>query len=115
VQTNRTTSRFTLAGSSTALSAHYNGGSWGVGALAARLKTGAASITTWSITGNVELGGGNLLAYVGRAPASAAATATVNTYGIHYGYGLGGGATVSFGMERVGTTTSAAVGVAFNF
>jgi hypothetical protein len=104
-----------VAGSSTALSAHYNGGSWGVGALVARLKTGATSVTTWSVTGNVELGGGNLLAYVGRVPTAFGATTTDNSYGIHYGYGLGGGATVSFGMERVGTTTSAAVGVAFNF
>ena len=41
-----------------------------------------------------------------------------NTYGLNYGYGLGGGATLTAGAERIGgvtNTTVASVGVAFTF
>lgn len=105
-------------GNTVALSAHYNGGTWGVGALVARLTTGSGPArtrsTNWSISGNVEVGGGNLAAYVGRVE-NGMASVSNNTWGLHYGYGLGGGATLSAGIERAARTTTAAVGVAFNF
>jgi len=87
-----------------ALSGHYNGGAWGVGALIASDNT----VTNYSLSGNVALGGGNLYGYVGRVNGS-------NAVGLNYGYGLGGGATLSVGAERVGALTTASVGVAFNF
>jgi hypothetical protein len=100
------------AGSTVALSGHYNGGTWGVGVIAARAKTGVASVTNWSVSGNVEMGGGNLYGYVGRVN-------TVRTAGLSYGYGLGGGATLTAGIEREwisgASATIASVGVAFNF
>lgn len=113
-------------GRTVALSGHYNGGTWGVGLLVARLTNGAGvgstSVTTWSLSANTELGGGNLYGFVGRTTPVAGSfnpgdvmRPTVNTYGIHYGYGLGGGATLSVGAERIGRRTAAAVGVAFNF
>ena len=39
----------------------------------------------------------------------------MSSYGLNYGYGLGGGATMTVGAERVGTHTTASVGVAFTF
>jgi hypothetical protein len=107
-------------GNTVALSGHYNGGTWGVGVLVARLTDGIApfrvSVTNWSVSGNVELGGGNLYGYVGRVGGA-------NTVGISYGYGLGGGATLTAGLERISTSflgfttsaTGASIGVAFNF
>ena len=87
-----------------ALSGHYNGGSWGVGAVVAN----GNGVTNYSLSGNAQLGGGNLYGYVGRVGGA-------NTYGLSYGYGLGGGATATIGAERVGTVTTASVGVAFGF
>ena len=111
-----------LPGNTVALSGHYNGGTWGVGVLVARLTNGAGagrtSTTNWSLSGNVELGGGNLYAYVARIGRS-------DAVGISYGYGLGGGATLTAGIERISTPalgavprvveTGASIGVAFTF
>ena len=98
-----------------ALSGRYNGGSWTVGALVARVTTSAAapnnSFTNYSVSASAALGGGNLYGYVGRAWGN-------GTYGLNYGYGLGGGATLMVGAERTGGTanlTTASVGVAFTF
>ena len=94
-----------VGASSYALSGHYNGGSWGVGAIIARV---AGVATNWSLSGSAQLGGGRAYAYVGRVFGA-------NAYGLNYGYGLGGGATLTAGAERVGARTTASVGVAFNF
>lgn len=91
--------------SSWALSGHYNGGSWGVGAIVADV---AGVNTNFSISANAQLGGGNLYGYIGRVGGA-------NAYGLSYGYGLGGGATLTVGAERVGAATTASVGVAFSF
>lgn len=91
-----------------ALSGHYNGGSWGVGVIVARVM---ALNTNYSVSGNVQLGGGNLYAFIGRVAGDA-------TYGIDYGYGLGGGATLHAGVEHTaaaGGSTVGSVGVVFNF
>ena len=89
-----------------ALSGRYNGGSWGIGAIYASVDGGAD--TNWALSGNANLGGGNLYGYVGQVGGE-------NAWGISYGYGLGGGATLTAGAERVGATTTASVGVAFSF
>lgn len=86
------------------VSAHYNAGDWGVTGRVARV----GSDTNFSLAGDVSLGGGDLYGYVGRISGS-------NAYGISYGYGLGGGAQVVAGGERVGGRTTASVGVAFRF
>jgi hypothetical protein len=115
-----------VPGSVVALSGHYNGGSWGVGALVVRVSYSGAlsaqSHTNWSLSGNVELGGGNLYGYVGRVTQARTGNPlnrVFNTAGVSYGYGLGGGATLTAGIERLSapgfTFTSASVGVAFNF
>jgi hypothetical protein len=115
-----------VPGSVLALSGHYNGGTWGVGLLGVRVSYDGAlsplSHTNYSLSGNVELGGGNLYAYVGRvghASIPLLGLINFNTAGISYGYGLGGGATLTAGIERASgggvTYTSASVGVAFNF
>jgi hypothetical protein len=128
------------AGNVLSLSGHYNGGSWGVGLHVVRMSysnTAAFAATeadmghtNWTLSGNVELGGGNLYAYVGRTSiafldvgGSAAIRVPTNTLGVSYGYSLGGGATLTAGIERAAmrfpgrnaTYTSASVGVAFNF
>lgn len=90
------------------VSAHYNGGAWGVGAIVARIGSGGAANTNYAINANADLGGGNLYGYVGRVN-------TNNAYGLSYSYGLGGGASITAGAERVGGTTTGSVGVAFNF
>ncbi|WP_417597946.1 porin [Pararhodobacter oceanensis] len=87
-----------------AISGHYNGGSWGVGALVAR----GNSVTNFSLSASAQLGGGDLYGYVGRVGGS-------NAYGLNYGYGLGGGANIVVGAERVGALTTASVGVVFGF
>jgi len=87
------------------VSGRYNGGSWTVGALIAE---DVVSGTNWQINGSAALGGGNLLGFIGEDSGA-------STYGIHYGYGLGGGATLSAAWETAGTTDTIAVGVAFNF
>lgn len=100
----------------TTLGAAYNGGSWGVSAVVARLGTGvvAGGGTNWIIGGNVALGGGTLNGYVGRYVDGVGAT-NDNTYGLGYSYGLGGGARVAAAIERTNEVTRAEVGVAFNF
>jgi hypothetical protein len=129
------------AGSVLALSGHYNGGTWGVGLLVVRQSYSNTAVfttasnmnhTNWSLSGNVELAGGNLYAYVGRVHLAGIDTAPAvsfaipaNVAGISYGYGLGGGATLTAGIEtaRIAAIgiqpsarfTSASVGVAFNF
>lgn len=93
----------------------YNGGSWGVSAVVARLGNGVnGGGTNWLIGGNVALGGGTLNGYVGRHIDGVLAT-NDNTYGLGYSYGLGGGARVAAGIERTNEVTRAEVGVAFNF
>jgi hypothetical protein len=104
---NRANATGTL-GSTVALSGSYNGGSWSTGLLVARLKTGATTVTNWSLSGRTDLGGGNLYGYVGRVGGD-------RSYGLSYGYGLGGGATLTVGAERLGARTVGSVGVAFNF
>ncbi|MFN3955189.1 MAG: porin [Pararhodobacter sp.] len=96
--------RNTGAGRVVTVSGHYNGGNWGAGVILARI----GATTNGSISANVELGGGNLYGYVGRVGGE-------STYGLNYGYGLGGGATITAGAERVGATTVASIGVAFRF
>lgn len=86
------------------VSGHYDGGSWGAGAIYAQNNVNSA----WSISGNAQLMGGNLYGYVGRR-------FSANVYGLSYGYDLGGGATLTAGAERVGNVTSGSVGVAFTF
>jgi len=86
------------------VSAAYNGGNWSAGA-------GVAAdgvVTNYVLQGSANLGGGRLYGYLGRVNGA-------NSYGLNYGYGLGGGATLSVGAERVGAVTTASVGVAFNF
>ena len=91
----------------TTVSAGYNGGSWAAGLGLARV----AGVTNYVLQGSTNMGGGSVYGYIGRVAGSA-------TYGLSYGYGLGGGATLTVGAERntagAGTTT-ASVGVAFNF
>lgn len=102
----------------TTLAGAYNGGSWGVSAIVARLGAGVNPITgantNWMIGGNVALGGGTLNGYVGRSYDNNPAT-NDNTYGLGYSYGLGGGARVAGAIERTNDVTRAEVGVAFNF
>jgi hypothetical protein len=88
-----------------ALSGTYNGGSWGAGLLIADLM-GTTQIT---LSGNVDLGGGNLYGFYTDAGA-------VNVYGLSYGYSLGGGATLTAGYEATNTNIDTlSVGVAFSF
>lgn len=86
------------------ISGHYNGGAWGAGLIVA----GSPGVTNYSLSGSAALGGGNAYGYIGRVNGA-------NAIGLNYGYGLGGGATVTVGAERVGATTTASVGVAFSF
>ncbi|MCB1389996.1 MAG: porin [Rhodobacteraceae bacterium] len=94
------------------ISGRYNGGSWGVGALV----VSGGGVTNYSISGNVAVGGGSLYAYIARLNYIGAG---VNALGVSYGYGLGGGATLTAGLERLtgagDVVTTASVGVAFNF
>lgn len=94
------------------ISGHYNGGSWGAGVIVASLF----GSTNYSVSGNVQLAGGNLYGYYARLNHIGAG---VNAFGINYGYGLGGGATLTAGLEQLtgsgDTVTTASVGVAFNF
>ena len=86
------------------VSAAYNGGSWSAGAAVAA----DGVVTNYVLQASANLGGGRLYGYVGEVN-------TLRSYGLNYGYGLGGGATLSIGAERVGAVTTASVGVAFNF
>lgn len=89
------------------VSGHYDGGSWGVGALVAWNSTQ----TNWALSGTVALGGGELYGYVGEVFSD-------GTYGLSYSYGLGGGANLVIGGEHIGgvtDNTSASVGVVFTF
>lgn len=85
-------------------SAHYNGGTWGVTGLVARI----GSQTNGSVAANVTLGGGELYGYMGRIGGN-------DTYGVSYGLGLGGGARIVAGGERVAGRTTASLGVTFRF
>ena len=93
------------------VSGHYDGGSWGVGALYSVLELGVA-LEGWALQGNVDLYGGTLYAFYGEGLASEA-------YGISYGYGLGGGAELEAGVEQantpLGDITTVSVGVNFSF
>lgn len=86
------------------VSAHYNGGDWGVTGLAARV----GAQTNWSLAANAALGGGEAYGYAGRIGGN-------NAYGLSYGYGLGGGARIVAGGERVGGRSTASLGVTFRF
>jgi len=105
----------------TTVSANYNGGSWQAGVIIARLGSGVGipSYTNYALTGQADLGGGTLLGYVGRFYNN-------TTVGLGYNYGLGGGASLGVAIERGNgrlatelpnpvRTTTASVGVAFNF
>lgn len=90
-----------------ALSAMYDGGSWGVGALVAN----GNSTTNWSLQGNVDLAGGNLYGFVGESFGD-------SNYGLSYAYGLGGGANIVIGAEHSDAgagNTVGSVGVVFTF
>lgn len=87
------------------LSGAYNGGNWGAGAGVARDANG---VTNYVLQASANMGGGRLYGYVGQVNSA-------NAYGLSYGYGLGGGATLTVGAETVGATRTASVGVAFNF
>ncbi|WP_068301836.1 porin [Pararhodobacter sp. CCB-MM2] len=94
-----------------ALSGRYDGGSWGVGALVARLSSTGPDYTNWAISGDVDLGGGNLYGYVGDLYGS-------SSYGLSYSYGLGGGASLVAGAEHWSAgagNTVGSVGVVFTF
>jgi len=92
------------------LSGRYNAGAWGAAVLVAH----GNSVTNWSLQGNVQLGGGNLYGYIGEINSR-------QSYGVNYGYGLGGGATLHAGVERLEGTaiipnrTVGSVGVVFTF
>jgi len=86
------------------VSAAYNGGSWSAGAAVAA----DGVVTNYVLQASANLGGGRIYGYVGEVNGA-------TSYGLNYGYGLGGGATLSVGAERVGAVTTASVGVAFNF
>jgi len=86
------------------VSAAYNGGSWSAGAALAA----DGVVTNYVLQASANLGGGRVYGYVGEVNGA-------TSYGLNYGYGLGGGATLSVGAERVGAVTTASVGVAFNF
>ena len=88
----------------TTVSAGYNGGSWSAGVGLA----GGGGNTNYVLQGSANMGGGSLYGYIGRV-------AGANTYGLNYGYGLGGGATLVAGAERTAAATTASVGVVFNF
>lgn len=90
----------------TAVSGHYNAGSWGAGALVAF----GGGNTNYSVSGNVALGGGTVYGYIGRVGGA-------QTYGLDYGYGLGGGATAHAGVEHNNGTgvTVGSIGVVFGF
>lgn len=120
--------RAVLHGQVLAASAAYDGGTWSVGVIGARVSYEGAFAafdhTNWSISGNVDLAGGNLYAYVGRVhTAGINGRIPVRTMGLSYGYGLGGGATLTAGVERLEFTviglpsawTSASLGVSFTF
>ena len=113
-----------LPGNVITVSGHYDGGTWGVRAIVARVSySGALSPfnhTNYALSANLEIGGGNLYMYGGRVfHAGFAGRIPFTTAGFSYGYGLGGGATLTAGLERIAggnvTWTSASVGVAFNF
>lgn len=100
-------SRVSSANDFWTISGHYDGGSWGVGALVADIN----NFTNWSLSGTVDVYGGHAYGYVGEIFG-------LNTYGLSYGYDLGGGATLTAGAEYVdvfGGVTSGSVGVAFTF
>ena len=90
------------------ISAHYDGGAWGAGVLLSDIN----NFTNWSVSGSVSVYGGNAYAYAGEVFG-------FNTYGLSYGYDLGGGATLTAGAEHIsqflGGVTTASVGVAFTF
>ena len=88
----------------TTISGSYNGGSWSAGLIVAR----GNGVTNYSLSASGQVGGGSLYGYVGRVGGASA-------YGLSYGYGLGGGATLTAGWETVGARDTASIGVAFTF
>ncbi len=101
-----------LPGSSWATaSVAYNGGTWTVGLIVSRLE---GRSTNYSLTGSAQLGGGTLNGYVGRYDDGILLT-TNTVYGLGYAYGLGGGASLSAGVERTNGRTQGTFGVVFNF
>jgi hypothetical protein len=118
-----------VPGSVVTASGHYNGGSWGVGLIGARIAYSGVlspfSHTNVALSGNVDVAGGSLYAYVGRVHhAGVGGLQRANAFGVNYGYDLGGGATLSAGVEQMrfntlvpggARLTSGSVGVAFNF
>ncbi|MCA2013249.1 porin [Cereibacter sphaeroides] len=94
------------------VSGHYDAGSWGVGALYSAVDTGPFYVDGWALQGNVDVYGGTVNAYVGEVLAA-------TTYGVSYGYGLGGGAELEAGVERAENggvdVTTVSVGVNFSF
>jgi len=89
------------------ISGHYDGGAWSVGVIVAEVF----DFTNWSVSGSASVYGGSLYGYVGRDFGS-------STYGLSYGYDLGGGAVLTAGAEHwnfAGGITTASVGVTFTF
>jgi hypothetical protein len=89
------------------VSGHYDGGSWGVGAIVAA----NSFVTNWSVSATVAALGGEFYGYVGEVFGD-------ESYGLSFGYDLGGGASVVAGAEHIGGVTNAttgSVGVVFTF
>jgi outer membrane protein OmpU len=87
------------------ISARYNAGGWSASVIAVRDLAGENGL---SLTGSAALGGGTASAYIGRLAGE--------TYsGLGYSYGLGGGASLAAGVERIPAGTRANIGVVFNF
>ena len=109
-------------------SVHHDGGTWSVGVIGARVAydgpLAASSHTNWSVSVRTDLGGGSLSAYTGVVHGLDTFSLTrFRTAGVSYAHDLGGGATLSAGLERLtyplfGSRVewrSATVGVAFRF
>jgi len=113
------------AGNIRTVSANYNGGGWQAGLMYTRVARNNAA-TGVSLTGSFDLAGGTLNGYVARRSATGLSATDM---GVGYAYGLGGGASISAGVERNGAggpamgtipalataRTRAEVGIVFNF
>ena len=90
----------------------YDAGSWTLGALYSSVDLGGADIDGWALQGTADVYGGTVFAYYGEAE-------TITSYGVSYGYGLGGGAELEAGVERTEIAgfdiTTYSVGLNFSF
>ncbi len=106
----------------------YDGGTWSVGVLGARVAydapLAASSHTNWSVSVRTDLGGGSLYAYTGVVHGlDTFSLIRFRTAGVSYAYDLGGGAVLTAGVERLTYPVfgsrmewrSGTVGVTFRF